>query len=64
MARLQFSHGQTIHHWSGYSDGHLDKNTLVERILTHASYKDVKNNIQKCEYLIIDEIGLIEPAIV
>ena len=32
--------------------------TLVERILTHASYKDVKNNTE-CECLIIDEIGLM-----
>ena len=22
MARLQFANGMTIHHWSGYGDGH------------------------------------------
>ena len=54
MSRLQFTHGQTIHHWSSYGDGHVDKNTLVERILNHAAYKDIKSNIINCECLIID----------
>ena len=30
MSRLQFVHGQTIHHWSGYGDGHVDKIQLLK----------------------------------
>ena len=59
MSRHQFVHGQTIHHWSGYGDGHVDKNTIVERILNHAAYKDIKSNIINRECLIIYDIGLM-----
>ena len=59
MSRLQFVNGQTIHHWSGYGDGHTDVNALVERIRNHGAYKNVKMNILLCDCLVIDEIGLI-----
>ena len=58
MSRLQFVNGQTIHHWSGYGDGH-DVNTLIERIRNHGAYRNVKMNILLCDCLVIDEIGLI-----
>ena len=58
-SRLQFVNGQTIHHWSGYGDGHTDVNTLIERIRNHGAYKNVKMNILLCDCLVIDEIGLI-----
>ena len=59
IARLQFVNGQTLHHWSGYGDGHVDINILIERITTSASYANISNNINNCEALIIDEIGMI-----
>ena len=59
MSRLQFVNGQTIHSWSGYGDDHTDLNKLIERIKSHGSYRNVKLNILKCDYLVIDEIGLI-----
>ena len=59
MARLQFVNAMTIHHWSGYGDGHKDINHLVEQILTNPAYEDIKQRILKCEVLIIDEIGLL-----
>lgn len=59
MARLQFVDGQTIHHWSGYGDGHEDIQVLIERILTSASYGDIWKNILDCETLVIDEIDML-----
>ena len=59
MTRLQFVGGQTIHHWSGYGDGHEDIHILTERILTSTSYGDICKNILECEVLIIDEIGML-----
>ena len=59
MARLQYVNAQTIHHWSGYCQGLLDVNTLIQRILTQGVYKDIKTNIESCHVLMIDKIGLI-----
>ena len=51
--------GPSVHHWSGYGDGHKDINHLVEQILTSPAYEDIKQRILKCEVLIIDEIGFL-----
>lgn len=59
MSRLQFHGGQTLHAWSGYGDGHLDYNTIIQRIDTNAAYSTLKRNITECDLLIIDEIGQI-----
>ena len=59
MARLQFANGMTIHHWSGYGDGHNDVHQLVEQILTNPSCVATKHRILECECLIIDKIGLL-----
>lgn len=59
MSRLQFHNGDTLHHWSGYGDGHLDTQTIIGRILFNPAYKTLKENINNTEILIIDEIGLI-----
>ena len=59
MSQLQFFNGQTIHHWSGYGDGHTDVNTLIDRIRNHGAYRNVKMNILLCDCQVIDEIGLI-----
>ena len=58
MARLQYKHGMTIHHWSGYGDGHLSPHRLVKMILTNPGYASTKQRILECEVLIIDEIEL------
>lgn len=59
MSRLQFFHGDTLHHWSGYGDGHLDINTIIGRINLNPAYKELKQKIVAADILIIDEIGLI-----
>ena len=59
MARLQFVNAMTIHNWSGYGDGHVPIDNLIARILTNSSYTDTKQQILKCDVLIIDEIGLL-----
>lgn len=59
MARLQFNSGDTLHHWSGYGDGHLDTNTIIGRIKLNPSYTSLKENMLDTDVLIIDEIGLI-----
>ena len=59
MARLQFLDAMTIHNWSGYGDGHIPTETLIGQILTHPGYAATKSRIEKCEVLIIDEIGLL-----
>ena len=59
MARLQFAKGETIHHWSGYGDGHVDIQILTERILTSASYGHICRNILECEVLVINKIGML-----
>ena len=48
MARLQYKHGMTIHHWSGYGDGHLSANRLVEMIMTNPEYAATKQKIIDC----------------
>lgn len=64
MSRLQFPNGDTLHHWSGYGDGHLDLNTIIGRINLNPAYKTLKENILKAEILIIDEIGLISAKMI
>lgn len=59
MSRLQFKNGETLHHWSGYGDGHLDINTILSVMQTKSNYNDIKEQIKKTEVLFIDEIGLI-----
>ena len=59
MARLQFMNAMTIHHWSGYGDGHIPIDTLIEHIMTLTAYQETKNRILECKVLIIDEIGLL-----
>ena len=59
MARLQFVSGSTLHLWSGYGDGTLSTDLLIERILVNPSYEHVKENIIQCDTIIIDEIGLV-----
>ena len=59
MARLQYNKAMTIHHWSGYADGHLSTECLIAMILTNPGYAATKKHILDCEVLIIDEIGLL-----
>ena len=59
MARLQFQNAMTIHHWSGYGDGHIPVDTLIEHIMTLTGYAETKQRILLCDVLIIDEIGLL-----
>ena len=54
MARLQFAKGMTIHHWSGYGDGHKNVHQLVEQILTNPSSEATKHCIVEYDCLIID----------
>ena len=59
IAALQFTHGQTVHSWSGIGDGHTPRTTVVQNILTDNSYNRMKTNIQNTNALIIDEIGML-----
>ena len=59
MARLQFANGMTIHHWSGYGDGHIPVDKLIDHILTMPAYDETKRRIEQCQVLIIDELGLL-----
>ena len=59
IARLHFADGLTLHDWSGYGDGHMDINHLIQEMTVSAIYKEKKSEIEKCEVLIIDEIGMI-----
>lgn len=59
MACLQFHNGETLHHFTGYGDGHLPVTDIIAKLQSNLYYKPVKDNIRKCEVLIIDEIGLI-----
>ena len=59
IARLHFKHGLTLHDWSGYGDGHFDVDKLINEINISSVYTHKKSEIEKCEVLIIDEIGMI-----
>ena len=59
MAHLQYVNASTIHHWSSYNDVHIEIKKLVELVSTNHAYEEVKSNIQFCQCLIIDEIGLM-----
>ena len=59
MACLQYKNASTIHHWSGWDDGHIKMDVLIEMIQTSPLYDKVRNNILNADVLIIDEIGLI-----
>lgn len=59
MARMQFQHGETLHHFTGYGDGHLSVQEVIDMLQHNPNYSAVKEKICKCEILIIDEIGLI-----
>ena len=59
IARLHFSGGQTLHHWSSYGDGHLNVNTLIQEVMHSTSYERSRINIKEADTLIIDEIGMI-----
>ena len=59
MACLQYRNVSTIHHWSGWGDGHIKLDVLIEMIQTSPLYEQVRNNILKANVLIIDEIGLM-----
>ena len=59
MACLQYKNACTIHHWSGWSEGHMKMDVLIEMIQTSPLYDKVRNNILKADVLIIDEIGLM-----
>ena len=38
MACLQYENAMTIHHWSGYGDGHVNINKLIDQILVNPAY--------------------------
>ena len=59
ISRLHFKGGHTLHHWSSYGDGHLNVQQLLQEILISSTYESTRVAIQKCEVLIIDEIGMI-----
>ena len=59
MARLQYIKAMTIHHWSGYADGHLSADRLIALILTNPGYAATKQWIIECDVLVIDEVGLL-----
>ena len=63
MSSLQFPDGQTIHHWSGYGDGHLHINRIVEEVNISATYREARDKICNAKILIIDEIGLISQKV-
>ena len=56
---MQFRSCSTIHKWTGIGDNHLTRNVLLQKILTDGLYADTKKNIQQCDMLIIDEIGML-----
>ena len=60
MVRLQYKKAMTIHHWSGYADGHLSADCLIGMIVTNPGYAATKQCILECDVLIIDEIGTFE----
>ena len=39
MAHLQYNNAMTIHHWSGYGDGHVPVDRLIEYIATNPTHK-------------------------
>ena len=59
IARLNFRNGLTLHHWSGYGDGHKNIDDLIQEIIVSVGNQNRKAEIQECEVLIIDEIGMI-----
>ena len=59
IARLHFKDGHTLHHWSGYGDGHLNVDQLVQEISVSNIYEKQRQEIKQCDTLIIDEIGMI-----
>ena len=59
MARLQYTDAKTLHHWSGYGDRHITLEILLHEIMTNQAYEKIRQNILQCDYLIIDEVGLI-----
>ena len=63
MSSLQFPDGQTIHHWSGYGDGHLEISRIVEEVNISATYRESRDKICNAKLLIIDEIGLISQKV-
>ena len=64
MARLQFKHGFTIHSWSGYADGHIPLENLLQDIKISAMCEAIRKRILDAEVLIIDEIGLLSSQII
>ena len=64
ISRLQFKGGATLHHWSGYGDGHLPVDNLIQELSISAIYEKTRENIKKCEVLIVDEIGMISSKMV
>ena len=63
MARLQFIDGKTLHSWSGYGDGHVPVEEIIQEIKISALYQETKQNIIRSDVLIIDEIGMISAHI-
>ena len=59
MACLQHKNACTIYHWSGWGDGHMKLEVLLEMIQTSPLCDKVRNNILKADVLIIDVIGLM-----
>ena len=59
ISRLHFHNGQTLHHWSGYGDGHLHVDKLIQEMTISNIYEKQRESIKKCDCLIIDEIGMI-----
>ncbi|MEW8544677.1 MAG: hypothetical protein AB2693_14215, partial [Candidatus Thiodiazotropha sp.] len=45
--------------WAGLYDGRYDDNTLKNLVLKDDKYYKVRDNVQKCETLVIDEISML-----
>ena len=47
MACLQYKDACAIHHWSGWGEGHIKLDVLIEMVQTSPLYNNVRNNILK-----------------
>ena len=51
--------GITIHSWSGIGDGRYGNDELVRKLETDEHFSKYKENISKCDTLIVDEISML-----
>jgi len=52
------SEANTLHHWSGIGDGRHSLEELESIFMSDDKFSGAKQNIQKTDTLVIDEIGM------